>query len=808
MKPESISRFKKERYLKSMSEDDFRDRVVRPVFLRLGYCDGRDLCGPSEHGKDAIFLERDKLGQLFVVALQTKKGNLNLSGDVSANIVVAITQMKTALKSSVTLIKERRKVVPNKVVLCASGRINDAAKQHIISEVGNPNIQFVDSDELLPHIDTKYPELWLGIDAEILPYFNAVKRFVLGEDAAQESGHDGVLSGAADDKIFVGVNLTRSYFKKKKVSGRFIDEPEFEEFPLTAVIGKRQRKILIIGDAGSGKTTGLMRIALEVARRGIEEDKKYLIPVLMRATDISKIKPESLVSYADDVSRALAHSDKSCFTTDDLVSGRVVLLIDGLDEVSEEARRGEVLSLIGRFTSDYEECQVIISSRPKNPTKADGLLNEFSEYRMSPISWRQAEKIIATINEKKRIPKEQSQELFRRLEKIHGIELNPLLVTVFAATNDFAKQDIPANITELFKKFTELMLGRWDEKKGLRHQYQTPLKDFVLTRLAFDMHKRRVTIVSRSEAEALARSEMALRGHEANVEQMLSEIFDRSGLFRVVGDDIEFRHHLLQEFFAGRGIDSYPFIDSVVHDEWWKRALVFYFGENPSKTDVLKTAVVSLATSDPNKVFEAATTIGLALQACYLSPVADKIDIWKWVATALSQTQEKIDTGPLAAKYPMLTFLHVYLYARDSVALSHVTQNYDEIISWATNPSLFSDDREKEKLMFWFVVALIEVGDLAFAESLIEKNKIRNPMFLTAVHLGCFMAYQIRPLHASHKKIAKGIFDKLSDVVAEHRDQFMKEYGSVLVEYRNGKIHSIESEVVPGSLPDAEDEKN
>src|SRR5258708_19703030 len=90
-------------------------------------------------------------------------------------------------------------------------------------------------------------------------------------------------------------------------------------------------------------------------------------------------------------------------------------------------------------------------------------------------------------------PAEKSHELVRRLEAVHGMELNPLLVTVFAATSEYSRQDIPANITELFKKFTEMMLGRWDASKGFKQQYHAPLKDFILTKVAFEMHKKRVT---------------------------------------------------------------------------------------------------------------------------------------------------------------------------------------------------------------------------------------------------------------------------------------------------------------------------
>jgi len=56
IRPESISRFRKERFLRSMTEDQFRDQVVRPLFLRKGLKDGRDLCGIDEEGKDCIFI--------------------------------------------------------------------------------------------------------------------------------------------------------------------------------------------------------------------------------------------------------------------------------------------------------------------------------------------------------------------------------------------------------------------------------------------------------------------------------------------------------------------------------------------------------------------------------------------------------------------------------------------------------------------------------------------------------------------------------------------------------------------------------
>src|SRR5205807_8364206 len=76
---QQMSRFKKERHLLQLSEDDFRDLVVRPLLLRLGLQDGRDLCGPDEEGKDTIFFQHDVIRKRIMIALQTKKGNINMS---------------------------------------------------------------------------------------------------------------------------------------------------------------------------------------------------------------------------------------------------------------------------------------------------------------------------------------------------------------------------------------------------------------------------------------------------------------------------------------------------------------------------------------------------------------------------------------------------------------------------------------------------------------------------------------------------------------------------------------------------------
>jgi len=121
-----ITQEEKERFLAQMSEDDFREKVVRRLFKRLGLTDGRDLCGPTEHGKDALFFEADALGGRDLVVVQTKKGNLNLASNPSQNLYEAIAQLRTALKADYVCVKDKRRLFPIKVYLAASGIINDS----------------------------------------------------------------------------------------------------------------------------------------------------------------------------------------------------------------------------------------------------------------------------------------------------------------------------------------------------------------------------------------------------------------------------------------------------------------------------------------------------------------------------------------------------------------------------------------------------------------------------------------------------------------------------------------------------------
>lgn len=89
-----------------------------------------------------------------------------------------------------------------------------------------------------------------------------------------------------------------------------------------------------------------------------------------------------------------------------------------------------------------------------------------------------------------------------------------MLITVFLSSSDFSKEDLPPNIAEIFRKFTEQMIGRWDEKKGLHQQYEANTKDFLLRQLAFQMHTNRTRSIPKDAVLRLFDAELTKRGLE------------------------------------------------------------------------------------------------------------------------------------------------------------------------------------------------------------------------------------------------------------------------------------------------------
>ena len=748
----TISRFKKQKHMLEMSEKDFRDRVVRPIFLQQGFRDGRDTCGTTELGKDCYFTQTSELTGTDVIVVQTKIGRITMAGTKpKENLDKIVTQLRTALNTQVVLVTDKKKKYPIEAVLVSSGEINEHARRHISDDLRDARLKFVDVETLIPLIDSHMPELWLGIDSDVISYFRETCRAI-------EQGSERIAAGIAVDSdntytsvlddAYASVHVVRTrprpVVKGRKLKPKSKRTVFDSSFPVTSLVNEHDRLLLVLGEGGSGKTNALTRITYDLCRRKMESPTTVIVPFLLRARDLATDPSCSLLDHAVAHVRSLRPDLKQPFSADDLHEGRVLFMVDGLDEVGDAARTDQIVNSMLRFAADYPRCQVIATSRGTEYIKNSEIIKAFTPYNIATLNLSQAEKIIKALSRRKSLSNEESAEILRQLRDIHGVTLSPLIVTIFAATSDITRRDVPPNITELFKKYTELMLGRWDEGKKLHQQTQAPIKDLVLQQIAFRLHDRRLTSLSIAEFRSMVQEELRTRGFIEETELLYDEIVERSGLFRVYSERIEFRHLLFQEFFAGRAIKDPKYIDKIIEDYWWKRAIVFYFGENPNDIESLRGLALSLKEKVGDTAFVAATTVGLSLQACYFAHVDSKADVYSMVTSSIMTAMG--NDGLFANEldeFPYIRLLVCFLLARESLALANLKLFIDDVEKKLWEACQGDPEREEE-VRFWLAVGLLQSGLYELAAERTAHFKLKSPSLLLALWMELLTCSSVR----------------------------------------------------------------
>ncbi|MFJ1706637.1 NACHT domain-containing protein [Kitasatospora sp. NPDC088346] len=170
------------------------------------------------------------------------------------------------------------------------------------------------------------------------------------------------------------------------------------EARLSSLLGERGRgRSLVIGDPGAGKTTHLLSLAedqLEQARR----DDLAAVPVVLLLSTWAKENRES--RFADWIcaeARQRYVIDTATMTSW-LRTGRVLLLLDGLDEVTGEAERDQCLADLETFCTDpqFSSCGVVITCRTDEFRELGRRVSVSRAVRVLPLSEAQVGQVLSS----------------------------------------------------------------------------------------------------------------------------------------------------------------------------------------------------------------------------------------------------------------------------------------------------------------------------------------------------------------------------------------------------------------------------
>ncbi len=361
----------------------------------------------------------------------------------------------------------------------------------------------------------------------------------------------------------------------------------------------RNAGLLVIGDPGSGKTALLKYLALQTVRGdpmafGLD---RAIVPLFVQLRALDQVEPiDSLVL------RALTERCHGVETRARslLESGRLLYLLDGLDEIAWPERRAEVLAWVERMHQRSPGSRFVVSCRYPSHGEipfdsAIGLL-DVHLCLLSPdgqnrlvYNWHLAveESTCATgmtadaqaraLAEAKRMCAA-LEERSTDQPRLAALFRNPLLLTALCVANR-SRGALPPNRVETLRECLDALVEPWRLVERPRWRMDALHVSTLLQALALTLHERRAKSAPISMLVDLLATHLHAKGWvvegPAEVTDLLESLRDETGL--LVGKpqrSLGFVHLAIQEFLCADALVTQAKVDPSI----WKR-IAEYFGD-------------------------------------------------------------------------------------------------------------------------------------------------------------------------------------------------------------------------------------
>jgi len=255
---------------------------------------------------------------------------------------------------------------------------------------------------------------------------------------------------------------------------------------------------VILGDPGSGKSTLLQYLALEWARLSPKDLPQQPIPLLIELRAYNRNREagqcKDFLEFFHQGSGIVCRLPQQELHQR-LKMGNCLVMFDGLDEVFDRGQREEIITDIHRFTNDYPNLRVIVTSRVIG-YKAQKLRDaEFRHFMLEDLERQQIDDFMENWHEltyddegEKIRKRERLKRSISQSSAIAQLAGNPLLLTMMAILN--RHQELPRDRAELYNQASRLLLHQWDFERTLQDSKITidyREKQEILRRVAFSM---------------------------------------------------------------------------------------------------------------------------------------------------------------------------------------------------------------------------------------------------------------------------------------------------------------------------------
>jgi HEAT repeat protein len=337
-------------------------------------------------------------------------------------------------------------------------------------------------------------------------------------------------------------NLMVQTPSRKEQEPRESEEPEegeekVERFSVLEGIRKyAEEHVLLVGRPGSGKSTALAKLALEEARG------RDRIPILVEL----RFWQGSIEGLVDNVLRrhGLQLTEQQLPL---LWQSRLLLLMDGLNELPSDQARLQLIT----FRQIHPQIPMIFTTRDLSVGGDFGIVKKLE---MQPLTEEQMRSFVQAY-----LPPSQAEKMLQQLkERLRELGKTPLLLWMLCDLFRKTKQ-IPENLGMVFRLFTqgyERNLKQDVPIESDREWWKTVLQQLAWTMMQSpdpgNLVEFRVTITWSEAVKAIAQYLEGKVPHAADFARKCLRDLQKCHLIQagVSNEELEFRHQLLQEYYA------------------------------------------------------------------------------------------------------------------------------------------------------------------------------------------------------------------------------------------------------------------
>ena len=498
----------------------------------------------------------------------------------------------------------KKKIRLDEIWIITNDSISNNAQEKIYEKYSTRKIKFLQNKDLIKLIDSHLDHYW---SCQILPvsdYLVGMRKQIEEENTAQS------LMPTSVQKLHIDLKLTpieTNYKKRNKAP---------KKYNLIDLV-KKQTVVVIEGGPGAGKSHLIRKTIEELS--SLENFPKYkYVPIYISYIDLYK-------NHKSCIANLLAEPTYKDLKNKMPSDASLILFIDGFDELILDSRDvyKEVKALIDE-SAKIKNLRIVITTRPLSIIDYKEIIpNKMPAYEIEPLSMSQVieffKKICENVSISSRLIEDiKKSDLFRQMPR------NPISAILLAQIINDNAQDLPSNLTDVYSKYSELMLGRWDVDKGLLSNQAFETSVSIIIRIAKYFIENDLTYIAEEEARQFFKNYLSKRNININSDVLFERVTSRSGIIQLDCNynRVYFKHRSFAEFFYAKYMNltrEERFIDNKIYSISWRTIYFFYLGLIKD-CEVLINKIQSIKPTDSDERFWRFANMGDYLLAAYATP--------------------------------------------------------------------------------------------------------------------------------------------------------------------------------------------